>query len=115
MDIINKAVRQHLFEVLSEKYRCKIGSEHVDCSYLDYSQALEVGVDGELILVLFNIGAPPPNTGVRVMWAGGPMAYKDLLQEAVVPDIAEPDFASFTKRIVDVLADFRLITHVDDS
>lgn len=113
MNQINMAIRQHLFEVLSEKYPCKIGSDHIDCSYIDYSDALEVKINGEVILIL--CGSKQYPDGVRVMWSGGPMAYKDLLREAIIPDIAEPDFASFTDRIVKALDGFKMVAVNDDS
>jgi hypothetical protein len=72
-----------------------------------------VNVNGEMILIL--CGSKQYPEGVRVMWSGGPMAYKDLLRKVITPDIAEPDFASFTDRIVSILDDFKLIAVNDNS
>lgn len=42
MDPLSWSVRQHLFEALQELYTCKIGSQHKDISYIDFSEAIRI-------------------------------------------------------------------------
>ena len=125
MNQINQILRQHLFEILSPKYKCKIGSDHKDCSYIDYSEALEVRVNNDLLLIIFIanswVSDRQPNShgvsshGIYVIWSGGPMQYKILTDEPIVPDISEPNFASFTNRITEIIGNFKMVVVHDDS
>lgn len=46
IEMCAEAVRQFLFEELSSKYKCQLGSTHKDLSYTDFSDAIMVDYKG---------------------------------------------------------------------
>lgn len=123
---IDLAIREALFErLVAEGFECKLGSTCRDCSYLDYSDAIEVlipnkyrleynlehslaepATDQLMILVGEKRPGAPPHS-IRVMWTSNDFGYKDLFGGTVNPDIAEPDFESTFTKIISVLRNFQ--------
>ena len=122
-DPICAAIMQHLFDTLSQQYICTNGSDYVDCSFLNYGNAIEILSKKDLrdrtIVMpprrLFILCQPlfgwSKNDGdcasgreaveadplVRIVLTKGLLHIKSLLQHSV--DIAEPNFASLTDLI----------------
>lgn len=107
MDSIQFAIREALFERLrAEGISCTIGTDHVDCSYLDYSESIEVSISGRYnIYLIFGGGGNEPYN-VRAIWSGSPMGYADLNKRPIDIDISEPDFKSTFDNIVEGLREF---------